>query len=61
MTCTVLVADDDRAIRESLARVGGPATVVRSGVLVGIAYLAGDRFSEHLTARPWLLAGLRSE
>ncbi len=33
-----------------------PATVVRSGVLVGIGFLAGDRFSDHLTARPWLLA-----
>jgi membrane protein DedA with SNARE-associated domain len=33
-----------------------PATVVRSGVLVGIGFLAGDRFSEDLTTRPWLLA-----
>ncbi|WP_143517398.1 DedA family protein [Pseudonocardia sp. MH-G8] len=33
-----------------------PATVVRSGVLVGIGFLAGDRFSEDLSARPWLLA-----
>ena len=33
-----------------------PATVVRSGVLVGIGFLAGDRFSGYLTARPWLLA-----
>lgn len=33
-----------------------PATVVRSGVLVGIGFLAGERFSDHLVARPWLLA-----
>jgi membrane-associated protein len=33
-----------------------PATAVRSGVLVGIGFLAGERFSEDLTARPWLLA-----
>lgn len=33
-----------------------PATVVRSGVLVSIGFLAGERFSEDLTARPWLLA-----
>jgi membrane protein DedA with SNARE-associated domain len=33
-----------------------PATVVRSGVLVGIGFLAGVRFSEDLTTRPWLLA-----
>lgn len=33
-----------------------PTTVVRSGVLVGIGALAGDRFAEDLTERPWLLA-----
>jgi membrane protein DedA with SNARE-associated domain len=33
-----------------------PATMVRSGVLVGIGFLAGARFSEDLTGRPWLLA-----
>jgi membrane protein DedA with SNARE-associated domain len=33
-----------------------PATAVRSGVLVGIGFLAGNRFSDALTARPWLLA-----
>ncbi|TQM36763.1 DedA family protein [Pseudonocardia cypriaca] len=33
-----------------------PTTMVRSGVLVGIGFLAGDRFSEDLTTRPWLLA-----
>lgn len=33
-----------------------PATAVRSGVLVGIGFLAGDRLSEDLTTRPWLLA-----
>jgi membrane protein DedA with SNARE-associated domain len=33
-----------------------PATVVRTGVLVGIGFLAGDRFSEDLSAHPWLLA-----
>jgi hypothetical protein len=29
---------------------------VRSGILVGIGFLAGDRLSEDLTTRPWLLA-----
>ncbi|QYN33855.1 VTT domain-containing protein [Pseudonocardia sp. DSM 110487] len=33
-----------------------PATAVRSGVLVGVGFLAGERFSEDLTTRPWLLA-----
>ncbi|TWF80443.1 membrane protein DedA with SNARE-associated domain [Pseudonocardia hierapolitana] len=33
-----------------------PATIVRSGVLVGIGFLAGTRFSEDLARRPWLLA-----
>jgi membrane-associated protein len=33
-----------------------PATMVRSAVLVGIGFLAGARFSEDLTSRPWLLA-----
>jgi membrane protein DedA with SNARE-associated domain len=33
-----------------------PATVVRSGVLVGIGLLVGDRFADDLIAHPWLLA-----
>jgi membrane-associated protein len=33
-----------------------PATMVRSGVLVGFGFLAGARFTDDLISRPWLLA-----
>ncbi|TQM36792.1 hypothetical protein [Pseudonocardia cypriaca] len=46
-------AEDFRPIRPLAA---GVATVLRLGLLVGLGILAGDRFAEHMTTRPWLLA-----
>jgi hypothetical protein len=46
------------------APVSGPShsraailtTVLRSGLLVGVGILISNRFAEHTTTRPWLLA-----